>query len=139
MWTFEITTGRMFDPAGRLAGTGYAGGDCGQRPDAIDNPADESLHNIGPLPEGKYTFGQLVLQNPQLGPYCFPLLPDSDNQMYGRGGFWCHADTLDPGHASEGCIVMPLETRQEMYESDDHRLQVVAFLPPTTPMDTSGA
>jgi len=128
----------MFAPDGSLAGTGYAGGDCGERPDAIDNPECENLPSIGPLPEGNYTFGELVLHHPHLGPYCFPLIPDSDNKMYGRGGFWCHADTSIPGHASEGCIVQPYRTRVNMYQSLDHRLQVVASLGLTTTMATDG-
>ena len=125
-WTFEISTGKMFDPAGKLAGVGYAGGDLGKRPDAVDNPADESIPDIGPLPEGLYMFGSLVFHHVKLGTYCFPLNPDKDNRMYGRSGFWVHGDTAVPGHASEGCIVQPYPTRVAMYESTDHVLQVVA-------------
>lgn len=125
-WKFVITTGQMLDPAGGLAGTGYAGGNLGRNNEGKDNPADENLHNIGPLPEGTYTFGGLVLHHPKLGAYVFPLVPDPSNQMYGRSGFYCHGDTNPPGNASEGCIVQPHDTRVEMYESDDHTIQVVA-------------
>jgi hypothetical protein len=138
MWTFEISTGRMFDPSGALAGTGYAGGDLGKRPDAVNNPDDEDLRNIGPLPEGNYTFGLLVLLNPHMGHFCFSLIPDPGTNMMGRSGFWCHGDTNPPGNASEGCIVMPLPTREAMYSSSDHELQVVGFLPPSTQTDTPG-
>lgn len=126
MWKFEISTGKMYDPTGALAGTGYAGGNLGKNPEGKDNSADESLPDVGPLPEGIYTFGDLVLQHPKLGPYCFPLIPDANNTMYGRSGFWCHGDTTPPGNASEGCIIQPRGTRVAMYTSADHTLQVVA-------------
>ena len=126
MWKFVITSGNMYDPNGNLAGMGYAGGNLGKNPEGKDNPADESVPDVGPIPEGIYTFGELVLQHPKLGQYCFPLIPDPSNQMYGRSGFWCHGDTTPPGNASEGCIVQPHDTRVAMYTSADHVLQVVA-------------
>jgi hypothetical protein len=130
MWTFKITTGEMTDPEGNLAGKGYAGGDCGKRKDAIDNPADEGIPDVGPIPEGTYRFGDLVVKGSRLGPYCFPLhlvrlSPNAPAGSERRGGFWCHADTAIPGNASEGCIVMPYETRVRMYVSIDHTLEVV--------------
>ena len=127
MWKFVITTGKMYDPDGNEVGPGgYAGGNLGKNPEGKDNPADESLPDIGPIPEGTYTFGELVLHHPKLGQYCFPLIPDPGNTMYGRSGFWCHGDTAIPGNASEGCIVMPHNVRVSMYTSADHVLQVVA-------------
>jgi hypothetical protein len=122
MWKFQITTGNMYDPAGALISTGYAGGNQGKNPEGKDNPADESVRNIGPIPEGIYTFGPLRLQYPKLGAYCFPLIPDPGNQMYGRSGFFCHGDTTPPGNASDGCIIQPHSTRQAMYISTDQTL-----------------
>lgn len=138
MWTFQITTGRMLDPEGVLAGEGYAGGNLGTVPEAINNPIFEPVHNIGPLPEGFYTFGDLVVKHPTLGSYVFPLIPDASNQMYGRSGFYCHGDTPTPRHASEGCIVMPYSTRQMMNNSKDRRLQVISGLGLTDPARLEG-
>ena len=61
------------------------------------------------------------------GAYAIPLIPDPDNQMFGRDHFLCHGDSLvEPGSASEGCIIMPHQTRVEMWESNDRRLQVIS-------------
>ncbi len=131
MWTFEVTTGRWYDPKGVYVSTGYAGGNLGKNPDGKNNPADEGLKNIGPLPEGFYTFGTPV-EHSQLGAFAIPLIPDAANDMKGRGGFYLHGDTNPPGNASEGCIVQGPDTRHAAWNSPDHHLQVVAiFTPPT--------
>ena len=127
MWTFEITTGKFYDPTGAYVSTGYAGGNCGKNPEGIDNPADEGLKDIGPLPEGLYTLGTPVAHS-QLGAFAIPLIPDPSNDMKGRGGFYLHGDTTPPGNASEGCIVQPLTTRNAVWQSADHQIQVVATL-----------
>ena len=143
MWTFEITTGRLFRPDGTLSGTGYAGGDCGKRPDAINNPADEAIVDVGPLPEGLYEFGAVV-RNTHLGPVAVQLIlknlsPSAPHGSEKRGGFYLHLDTKIPRQASEGCIVQPLATINEVIASSDKALWVVAFLPPSTQTDTAGS
>jgi hypothetical protein len=125
MWIFEITTGKLYDPAGKYVSTGYAGGNCGKNKEGVDNPAMENVPNEGPLPEGMYTFGEVVLQS-HLGPFAIPLIPDPSNEMFGRGDFFCHGDTIkNPGCASKGCIIMPRNVREMMYNSDDKLLRVV--------------
>src|SRR5580698_562077 len=130
-WTFEITTGKFYNPDGDYISTGYAGGDLGKDPEGKDNPKDENIPDVGPLPEGLYTFGTVVLHS-QLGLFAIPLIPDPSNVMYGRSGFYLHGDTNPPGNASEGCIVQPLNTRVEAYYSDDKELRVVAIKTVTT-------
>jgi hypothetical protein len=125
-WVFESSTGKMFRPDGSLAGTGYAGGNCGKNPEGINNPKMQNVKLIGPLPEGFYTFGGLIACDPHLGLYVYPLMPDHDNIMFGRGGFYNHGDTKTPRCASEGCIVMSYAIRKEMHESPCQRLQVIA-------------
>jgi non-ribosomal peptide synthetase component E (peptide arylation enzyme) len=125
-WTFEIVTGKMYAPDGNYVGSGYAGGNLGRNPEAINNPFKQDQHNIGPLPAGMYTFGEWLDKHPKLGKDVFSLAPDKDNVMYGRSGFYCHGDTVKPRCASEGCIVMPNAVRKAMYNSDCHRLKVMA-------------
>jgi len=125
-WKFEISSGKVFDPVGTLAGLGYAGGNKGQDPAGVNNPADESLKDIGPLPEGRYAFGEPV-EHSQLGPFAIPLIPDPGNEMYGRGSFYIHGDTADLDHsASEGCLILARNVREEMWASPDHLIQVVS-------------
>jgi type VI secretion system (T6SS) effector TldE1-like protein len=125
-WTFDISGGKIYDPAGAFAAPAYSGGNKGQNPDGVDNTADESLKDIGPLPEGLYTFGTPV-DHSQLGPFAIPLTPDPSNEMYGRGDFYVHGDTAALNHsASEGCVIAPRSTRNAMWASTDHHLKVVA-------------
>ena len=123
-YTFEITTGKLYDQEGLFMSQGYAGGNCGKNPEGVDNPADEGFKDIGPLPEGLYTPGTLVPSS-HLGVDAIPLIPDPSNDMKGRGGFYMHGDTTPPGNASEGCIVQPHTARIYWYRSG-YPLRVVA-------------
>ena len=123
-WEYEVSTGKLHQPDGAVVDIGYSGGNKGLNPAGVNNPADEWLMDIGPIPEGKYTFGDPV-EHSNLGPFAIPLLPDSNNNMHGRGGFYCHGDTAALDHsASEGCIIMSRGTRDAMWASDDHILMV---------------
>jgi hypothetical protein len=126
-WVFEIAAGSLYDPAGAFAATVYAGGDVGKDLSGVNNPADESIPDVGPLPEGNYTFGT-PLDHSVLGPFAIPLQPDAANDMHGRRGFFVHGDLIGgaPHSGSEGCIVTPRPTREAMWASADHSLQVVA-------------
>jgi Protein of unknown function (DUF2778) len=124
MWTFEQKSGDLLGPDGKLVEVGYAGGACGTRPESVNNPDFQYVSGVGPLPVGWYTFGVPVAQS-HLGPFAIPLQPDADNDMRGRGGFFCHGDTTPSGNASEGCIIMSRATRNRIAESGDNRLQVV--------------
>ena len=128
MWTFEIVNGKMHEPSDAVVDIGYAGGNQGKNPEGVNNPADEGLKDIGPLPEGLYTFGEPI-EHSKLGAFAIPLIPDPGNDMHCRGDFYCHGDTAALDHsASEGCIIMSRPTREAMWASADHTLQVVASL-----------
>lgn len=123
MWTYRQSDGLMLDPQGYPAGSGYSGAGNGKnKPDA------QSIHNVGPIPRGAYH-----IQAPQNtvthGPYVLPLLPDPANEMFGRYGFLIHGDSVvHPGTASEGCIIMPRDVRERIWQSNDHDLTVVEGL-----------
>jgi hypothetical protein len=127
-WTFEISTGKLYDPNGICVASGYSGGNQGKNPEGIDNPADEPLKDIGPLPEGLYTLGEPVPQS-HLGAFAVPLVPDPSNEMFGRADFYCHGDSVaNPGCASKGCVIVPRQVREAMWKSNDHQLRVVASI-----------
>jgi Protein of unknown function (DUF2778) len=130
MWTFEITTGKVYDPDGAFVSKGYAGGNCGKNPEGVDNPDDEGLRNIGPLPEGLYTLGTPI-QHSKLGVFAIPLIPDPSNDMKGRSDFFMHGDLAGEYQAaSEGCIIQPRTTRDACWASTDHQIQVVKTFTP---------
>jgi len=125
MWIFENGTGRLLDPTGAFVEKGYAGGDKGQRPDGVNNPAYQYTPDVGPLPVGLYTMGTPV-EGSLLGILAIPLTPDPSNDMRGRGGFYCHGDHIGaPGTASDGCIIMSHSTRLLLSQSADRQIQVI--------------
>lgn len=124
MWTYEQNTGRLLHD-GVFVAKGYAGGNCGKNPEGINNHAMQSIHNVGPLPVGKYAFGSMIAES-QLGPDAIPLIPDPANEMFGRGHFFMHGDMIGhPGGGSEGCIVMARPIRIAVATSGDKDLEVV--------------
>ncbi len=122
MWIYEQSTG-ILRHNGVVIATGYSGMGADK-----NQPADESVKNMGPLPEGLYTVGAVMAEGPGgTGKYVLPLTPDATDVMFGRGGFYMHGDSIShPGFASEGCIVMPYAARIAVATSPDKRLQVVA-------------
>jgi|SRR5271169_2259090 len=122
-WTYVQRTGALLDPAGQLVALGYSGRGADK-----NNPDEEAVKGMGPLPQG--TYGILPPVNTMThGPYVLWLVPDPGNDMLGRSGFGIHGDSVvDPGNASEGCIVMPLFARMKVAQSGDTKLQVIANL-----------
>lgn len=124
-WTYDQATGHLIDPTGAQVAVGYAGGNCGNDPDGVNNPDMQGEKQIGPLPVGIYTLGTVVPQS-HLGPFAIPLIPDADNDMLGRGGFYIHGDTAAMNKsASEGCMIFSRAVREQVYGSDDHTITVV--------------
>ena len=122
MWTYQQSTGNLTDPYGKVIGVGYAGHGPG-----IDNPADEEIRNIGPLPTGKYTIGPFYDDPHGKGPLVAHLIPDPANEMYGRSGMMIHGDTAAHNQtASEGCIVLAHNLRAAIASSLDDDLLVIA-------------
>lgn len=122
-WTYEQTTGRLLSPAGKVIAAGYSGAGDGK-----NNPTEENIQNVGPIPCGFYDIQEPV-DSPRHGKFAMPLLPDAENFMFGRNEFLIHGDSVErPGEASEGCIILPRFAREQIWNSGDHRLQVVKEL-----------
>ncbi len=141
MWTFRQTTGQIQDFTGRGCGVAYAG-----RGEGLNNPILQDVRagcrlidgewtpvegltgdDWGPPPCGIYTM--LAPEDTEThGPYVIWLVPGEGNEMFGRSGFGLHGDEIaNVGKflASEGCIVYPQPGRKAMWESNDHRIQVI--------------
>lgn len=116
MMNYSISQGILSNDGVALLSRCYSGGDCGLRPEAVNNPDMCSVRpNVGPIPPGKYTIGPLEA-HPVLGP-AMALTPDPANQMFGGSGFYIHYSNArrDAGEApyrsvpgrnsSDGCIV----------------------------------
>jgi hypothetical protein len=119
MWRYGQSTGAMFNSEGDLIGTGYSGA-----PTARNDPAQQDIHGIGPIPRGRYKLAAMLAES-EHGPYAIVLVPYPSNIMYGRSGFMIHGDNIHlPGTASHGCIIQQHETRVSMWTSADHDLEV---------------
>ena len=124
-WTFEQSTGKLYDPDGTYIGTGYSGGDCGRNPESVNNPDMQGTHGCT-IPQGNYARGQ-VIEGSHLGAFAIQLIPNPYNQMYGRSGFFMHGDNSEGNQsASEGCLIFPRSIRQEFHDSEESQLNVVA-------------
>lgn len=134
---YEQSTGRWYDADGSLLGVGYSG----RYPDGKNKPLMQSVKDVGPVPTGRYRIDAPV-NTVTHGPYVLRIVPDPKNVMYGRTGFLCHGDSvINPGSASEGCIVLSRDVREAIWNSNDHTLQVVSGLPvePTDVQIESGS
>lgn len=89
-------------------GTGYSGNGPG-----LNNPNLQGARDIGPIPQGDYTIEKFFDDLDGKGPVVAHLIPDLNNEMYGRSGFMIHGDNSEANHtASEGCIILPRAVRE---------------------------
>jgi hypothetical protein len=117
-WRYAQATGWLAHDGENVA-EGYSGAGEGK-----NNPAQQDVHNIGPIPVGQYTIGE-PSDTKTHGPYVLHLTPDPANEMFGRSGFLIHGDSVvHPGTASEGCIIMPRTVREKIWVSADRDLVV---------------
>ena len=123
MWTYAQKTGDLLQNSQRLA-TGYSGFDNGK-----NNPAMQAVHDVGPIPQGAWTIVGPPFNTAEHGPFVLRLQPADETNTFGRDGFLMHGDSIQaPGTASRGCIIMPRTAREQVWNSGDTDLQVVAEL-----------
>lgn len=134
-FTWEIISGKLFDPDGKLIAIGYSGGDCGDNPGAVNNPEYVRFADVGPIPPGTYTISPIVDKDGNAVDYenkkapVLRLLPAVSNQMYGRAGLLIHGDNASMNRsASEGCIIVSRDIREAVWASRDRELVVVTQL-----------
>lgn len=118
MWKYEQSTGKLTHNALYVI-TGYSGNGIYK-----NNPRYQNLMNQGPIPVGDYTIEEPRNDN-ITGAYSLPLIPSTFNDMFHRGSFLIHGENMfSPGNASHGCIILPRTIREQIWESNDHQLQV---------------
>ncbi len=87
--------------------------------EGVNNPAMESVPNVGPIPAGVYSIGPAKDPVDQLGPIALPLTPIGGQEMFGRSAFFIHGDNAAMDHtASDGCIILPRSAREYIAASD---------------------
>jgi type VI secretion system (T6SS) effector TldE1-like protein len=126
MWTYKQEPGDLLLNNEHVA-FGYSGGGEGK-----NNPAMQDIHDVGPIPRGRYRIELIADENNNPVDYehkkapVIRLVPDPTNEMFGRDGFLIHGDSISqPGTASEGCIIMAHWVRQNILQSRDLDLAVI--------------
>jgi hypothetical protein len=107
---YSQTTGHVTDDTGSRLANGWAGHGAGK-----NNPTMQDVHNIGPLPQGKYNLSGWF-NHPRLGPMV-ARLTQVEGETFGRDAFFIHGASKDPakyGQESEGCIVLPRQERDKI-------------------------
>ena len=122
MWTYQQSTGILTAPQTSswkgATWTGYSG-----KGDGRNNPEDQAIPNVGPIPRGIYTIGP-AYDDPEKGPCVMRLTPSPNNEMFDRAGFLMHGNN-PTNDASEGCIIQGPNVRKIVNASDDKTLQVI--------------
>jgi hypothetical protein len=117
---FQQSTGNS-SRNGRFIVKGYAGKGPGKF-----NPNMEGTPDVGPLPRAEYVITWHPFHHPHTGGCSIRLQLDPKNNMFDRSGFLIHGDSVKhPGQASNGCIILPLPVRQQIWSSGDNQVEVV--------------
>lgn len=123
MWTYRQESGELLhdsDSGPHLVAKGYSGFGEGK-----NNPGMQDHPDLGPIPRGEYQVG-VPHDTDSHGPFVMSLTPAPANEMFGRSGFLMHGDSIaHPGSASHGCIIFSRAIREQVWNSGDHRLEVV--------------
>src|SRR5713101_1705004 len=130
MFTYDQSTGYLYDPDEKPVGRGYSGHGPG-----LNNPAMQAVHDVGPVPQGYYSVGPP--RDSEHGPFTLDLSPFQENSMFERANFHMHGDRVDaPGQhlASRGCIIQNRDVREMVWNSSDHVIHVIGKFD-----DTSGS
>ncbi len=118
-WNYEQSTGRLY-LNGTLVGTGYSGAgftaETGRNNGAMENVAD-----TGPIPTGRYSIGR-PHRSARTGPHAMSLTPMGHN-AHGRTAFQIHGNNAT-NNASNGCIILPRDVREQISGSGDSDLTV---------------
>lgn len=124
MWTWDQSAGAL-SRNGKVVAKGYSGKGAGK-----NNPAMETVRATGPIPAGRWKIVGPPYDSKSVGPYALKVFADDGklddtHARTGRGAFRIHGDNKT-GTASEGCIILPRNIRQMIWESGDRDLEVVA-------------
>ena len=125
MWVYSVAKEKMYHATGGVERllpdpvySGYG--------EAKNDPSKQQLPGLGPIPQGVYWIGAEREQS-DAGPVVLPLTPLRGTEVFGRGSFEIHGDSREhPGGASHGCIILPRKLREQIADSQDKLLVVLA-------------
>jgi hypothetical protein len=124
-WRWDQSAG-LLSHNGKLVARGYSGAGKGK-----NNPEAEGQRAVGPIPRGMWKI-RAPYNSKAVGPYVLPVwavddVLDDVHKPTGRSAFRIHGDSIrKPGTASKGCIILPRGIREQIWQSGDRDLEVVA-------------
>jgi hypothetical protein len=119
-WMYRQRTGELYCNSA-VIGRGYSG--YGMTPaTGRNNPLMQHVEFRGPIPRGRWIIGPVVPRVDKQAPVLL-LTPDGHN-AFGRNGFLIHGNNKRD-NASEGCIILNHELRQQIANSSDKVLLVL--------------
>ncbi len=120
-WSYSQSTGKLRHD-GVMVTIGYSGNGKG-----LNNPNDQAIHYVGPIPQGLWDIGAMAADGGHMGPNVLPLTPAAGTDTFGRDAFFIHGDNDKVNHtASEGCIIIRPDIRDQIAQSGDAVLEVTA-------------
>lgn len=118
-WVYHQRTGELWRNGKKIV-TGYSGNGAG-----LNNPDMQNVPRVGPIARGRWHMDG-IYNSKQVGPYAIILSPAPETETFGRGGFRCHGDnSAGDKSASEGCMIFPRAVREDMWQLNDHAIDVV--------------
>jgi len=107
-WVWKQAAGELWRD-GKLVAAGYSGA-----PGHKNKTESEGLKGAGPIPRGRWQMFYVYVAGHRLGQYAIALRPVGHKAL-GRNDFMVHADSIrNPGAASQGCVILPLEIRRKL-------------------------
>lgn len=119
MIKYHQTSGAIYLDDG-LIGSGYSGFGPG-----MNNPASESIPNVGPIPKGMWHIVKWDDFHGSKGPIVAVLQP-MGHDAHGRSAFLIHGDNNSANHtASHGCVIASRPIRTQLRASKQTELEVM--------------
>lgn len=120
-WKWVQSSGELWHGDLEPVATGYSGS-----PEGKNDPSKQSVHNVGPIPQGLWTIVGPPQNTESHGPFVLHLYPNQGTETFGRDGFLIHGDSVSkPGTASEGCVILARNVRERIWNSGDRDFEVV--------------
>ena len=121
-FTYHQASGILLDENGVQVALGWAGNHEGK-----NNPNEEQVRCIGPLPRGTYRVEPWEDTHSHLGPDVAALTQIAGD-TFGRGDFFIHGPSVassNYGQESKGCIVIPRPARIRVRNLAPDQIEVI--------------
>ncbi|MGF6917085.1 tlde1 domain-containing protein [Paraburkholderia sp. 40] len=119
VWIYKHESHLLYHNDKLVTNKGYSG-----KGEHKNRHSSQYVRDWGPIPVGLYEI-TAPFPHPKTGPFSMRLNPVCGTCLGERSAFMIHGDSqTDPGNASNGCIVLHLPYRKQIWNSGDRMLRV---------------